>query len=854
MEFVLVKISFGRTLILVSSIYIPPSSIATVYLKAADVLSRAFMVSSDNVVLCFGDFNIPHVEWIVSDDGSLVPVNIRPSHIVDLLDAITNCGLFQMNSVCNFMGRCLDLLFSNTCDDITISKCPSPLSIVDRFHEPLDVLINVQSTVSVVQFNYMTKYDFSKADFCALNLFLRQINWDTVFEGCDVDTAASHFYDILFVGFDHCVPMIKSKLTEKYQPWFNKSLKSLKNRKSKAHKMYCRSRSPYDYAAYASLREQFKTEQISQYNTYIQTLQLDLTSHPTKFWSYAKSKLHTSNLPAVINYNDKSADNLNGICDLFKEFFSSVYVCNNIVPSSQTVPAHLPIGYLHLSESDVLNAIIKLDTSNRCAPDNVPPVVLVKCAFNLFSPLTRLFNKSLYSGTFPTCWKTSSISVIFKSGLRTDTKNYRGICKLPTIGKLFESIVTGILNDHFLNYISSQQHGFTKGRSVNTNLVEFVNTASNTLARHAQLDVVYTDFSKAFDKINHVRLFLKLSQIGVHSSLLSWLKSYLSNRRQYVEIKGVKSDMFDVTSGVPQGSHLGPLLFNLFINDVVMVLKHVNCLIYADDIKLFMSVHSHVDSTSFQHDLVAFGTWCTQNDLYLNVSKCKHMCFFRKRNPVRLHLRLFNNHLEQVDRMRDLGVIFVPSLSFSVHIDFIVSKSMSMLGFVKRVCYNFTNVECLKCLFFAFVRSHLEFACVVWSPDYAVHSRRIESVQKQFVLFALRRTFNRRQFNVLPSYDHRCNLLNICSLSRRRMQSISMFVFDVLTNKISCPYILSRLCLLAPSRQLRTQSFFHIPYHRTNYERQEPIIRMCIVFNDISYLFDFDKTRLSFKQSLRNLE
>lgn len=104
-----------------------------------------------------------------------------------------------------------------------------------------------------------------------------------------------------------------------------------------------------------------------------------------------------------------------------------------------------------------------------------------------------------------------------------------------------------------------------------------------------------------------------------------------------------------------------------------------------------------------------------------------------------------------------------------------------------------TISECLMSLFYAFVCSHFEFACVVWFPDYDVHRRRIESVQKQFVLFVLRKTFYRRQFNVLPSYDHRCNLLNICSLSRCRMQAISMIVFDVLTNKIRCPYILCRL-------------------------------------------------------------
>lgn len=175
-----------------------------------------------------------------------------------------------------------------------------------------------------------------------------------------------------------------------------------------------------------------------------------------------------------------------------------------------------------------------------------------------------------------------------------------------------------------------------------------------------------------------------------------------------------------------------------------------------------------------------------------------------------------------------------------------------MLGFIKRVCYNFKNIECLKTLYFAYVRSHLEFACVIWSPEYDLHIIRIESIQKKFVLFALRRSYINTPYNCLPSYLIRCNKLNIRSLSLRRDDISIMFIFDLLTQNINSPDTLFKLNVYVPSRLLRNGEMFRVPFCRTNYSRSEPIIRMCRVFNSVNVFFDFELSRHIFKRRIIN--
>lgn len=219
-------------------------------------------------------------------------------------------------------------------------------------------------------------------------------------------------------------------------------------------------------------------------------------------------------------------------------------------------------------------------------------------------------------------------------------------------------------------------------------------------------------------------------------NLVCWINSYLSGRFQYVKLSGHESRKFAVKSGVPQGSHLGPLLFILFMDDVTKIFKSME-LLYADDLKLCGKVKSVADAIQLQMDLDSLSNWCKLNRLDRNIDKCMVMSYFRIRSPIHFQYSIDGIALSRVRMIQDLGVWMDEQLNFDRHIEFVTSKAYSMLGFIKRICKQFTSIEALKSVYFAHVRSYLEYASVVRHPYQLVHMNKIESIQKKFLIYAL---------------------------------------------------------------------------------------------------------------------
>lgn len=409
-----------------------------------------------------------------------------------------------------------------------------------------------------------------------------------------------------------------------------------------------------------------------------------------------------------------------------------------------------------------------------------------------------------------------------------------------------------ILKYEFKAIITAFQHGFFTGRSTSTNLVSFTNYAVDTIESGAQLDVIYTDFSKAFDRISHKLLLRKLSDIGVHSSLLKWIQSYLEDRRQFVKIGDFVSYTFDVRSGVPQGSHLGPLFFIIFVNDIVKIFEYAACEMYADDLKVFMPIRTIDDALKLQTDLDRLSEWCNNNSLFLNVSKCKAMTFHRKRIAMHFAYQLNRADVCRVDEIKDLGVMFDEKLSFNKHIDMVISKAYSTLGFVMRVCSEFRDPLVLKSLYFAHVRSILEYASVVWSPNFITSSNKIESIQKKFLRFVFRRF---GWYNVVQyaPYAFKRGLLGIESLETRRRNADALFVFDLILGHIDAPNLLDKIDLNVPSRDLRGRKLLRTRRHRTTYGLSEPISRISSISNSVGHVFDFNLSRTTIRNRLKSL-
>ena len=282
--------------------------------------------------------------------------------------------------------------------------------------------------------------------------------------------------------------------------------------------------------------------------------------------------------------------------------------------------------------------------------------------------------------------------------------------------------------------------------------------------------MIFLDFSKAFDCVSHPLLLYKLRTFyGIDGALLSWITDYLSSRTQRVVVENSSSKLLPVTSGVPQGSILGPLLFLLYINDLPSVTSLCTTALFADDSKCFTEIRSFDDCTSLQNDLNRLVDWSSTWKMDFNASKCKILTITRCHSPVQYCYTINGSPLEKVGVFKDLGVFIDQSLSFNSHVDQLVLKCNKVCGFIKRsVGYNAPIVVKTR-LYQALCVSITDYCSPVWSPQSKQNIKKVESVQRSMSRFLLNRTD--------ISYPQRCVDLRILPLSFRREMNDLLFTF-----------------------------------------------------------------------------
>lgn len=851
-QFLIIKVRSGHSWIFICLVYFVGLTPRQIFEHFFEIVQSSILpaMNDGDQLIFVGDFNFPTITWDWADTDFVPTLSPSDSTGAFVLDSLHGLGTKQFNTIYNENGRLLDLVFSTT-EAISISACEDLAGHSSMYHTPLLIELNFLD-FSINSFKSNKFFlDFRCGDYHSLNNYFDNIDWIETIKNGDVEDSVCKFNAVLKYGIDKFIPRKKCKKTV-YEPWFNTRLLNLSKLRDKAHKLFKSTRNPLHYERFSKLRTEFKFLNHFLYENYILKIESEIKCDPKRFFSFIDTKKHTVGFPCSMSYNNETLNNSKQICDGFKQLFSSVYdsECSNTRNANIAKKNH----GITISENDVYIGLLKLDVSKGAGPDGISPLLLKNCAINLCIPLTRIFNISLGSGIFPDCWKLSFLRPIFKSGNRSHVSNYRGVAILSAIPKFFESLVKDIIQFRFINSISNFQHGFLPGRSTVSNLMVFSNFIFNSIQAGNQVDVIYTDFSKAFDKVSHTLLIEKLNLIDSEYSLpLSWLQSYLTNRKQFVRIEDHDSDLFEVSSGVPQGSHLGPLLFILFINDVGQCFRFAKFLMYADDLKIYAPVKSFHEAILLQNDLERFCDWSHENKLLLNTQKCKVMSFYKKHFRLNYNYNIYNTVIERVLFFRDLGIIFSFDLSFNRHIDFIISKANSMLGFIKRNSKDFCDPYTLRTLYISLVRSNLEYASVVWTPFYNVHNERIESVQRQFLIFCLRKLPSQRlrEQYVLEPYVDRLRLINLKPLSIRRSIACCMFVRDILCSRINCAELLMLYGIYVPSRQMRSRNFIlNLPFSRTNYGLAEPVFNTTRQFNNVVSVFDFNLSREIFKSNL----
>ena len=331
----------------------------------------------------------------------------------------------------------------------------------------------------------------------------------------------------------------------------------------------------------------------------------------------------------------------------------------------------------------------------------------------------------------PFDWKLANVVPAHKKGDQEFVENYRPISLLSLVSKVLERCVFNTIKDHIFCRINPCQHGFLPGKNCVTQLIEVFDKIGKQLDRGKQIDVIYLDMSKAFDKVSHKRLLLRLREFGFGGNILNWFRSYLQDRRQQTTILGATSSPSQVTSGVPQGSVLGPVLFLLYENDLPFSVKNSSIATYADDTKIFKEIHNIGDAASLQEDLSNFESSSSDMGLHLNTSKCKALRVTRKHRQIKYPYTLQDNMLENVENERDLGVWISNNLTWRKQVLEQCSKANKMLGFIKRSTRTIKNCKARRTLYITLVRSQMGYATQVWSPQTIDLVARLERVQRR---------------------------------------------------------------------------------------------------------------------------
>ena len=713
--------------------------------------------------LVLGDFNLPGItNW------KPPPVIYRTKSELDFLEKILELGLTQIVSEpTHKAGNILDLVFVSEPNLVSNLIVEAPFSTSD--HNMLNISIGPLRTVRNKAVKLDVFRNFRKADISGIRAFLDNINWDFIFAECvSVNQYWRAFRDVIDYCINTFVPLCSTR-----QQKFNWSpvTRSLHREQQRLHKRYKRTSTKQYHQSWLTSARAFRKSLRGDLLEY----ERNVLNSPTqrKFWSYIKSVLSPSiNLPSL-NYNNKVLTCDREKANAFVDYFTSVFVVDdgnlpNLEPKENIKKLHSvacdPYKVFHQIQTSVSNKL-------SFGVDFIPPFLLSKLSLQLSDPLSRIFCTSMATSEVPNDWRVAKVVPISKKGLTCRVENFRPISLISSPCKLMETIIRDALIAHLTSnkIITPNQHGFRSQASTVTQLISCLNYWINAIDKHETVDIINLDIAKAFDTVSHQKLIYKLFSLGVEGQLLNWIQAYLTNRSQFVCLNNSYSDSKPVISGVPQGSVLGPVLFLVYINDLVDVLHDVHIKLYADDAKIYLATKRNTPNLKLQADLNRLATWAKENQLSLAIQKCcvLHLGHGNYKTPYILD----NVQLPVVNSVVDLGVVISDNLKFSDHCYKIARKCFQMVNLIFKV-FRSRDKSFLLTLFQTYIRSRLEYASEVWSPYLLKDIDLIENVQRKFS----KRIPGMGNY----SYNERLSRLNLESLEYRRIVKDLVLVYNIL--------------------------------------------------------------------------
>lgn len=839
-EEVRIKINLIYTDLYICAVYIPPSMPLECYTCFYDSFENNHLLNINTNILVLGDFNMPRIVDLN---------NISNKSNIEIIyqQFLSLYNFQQFNNILNERNRCLDLVLYN--NKLELEKSDFSLVNENRDHPTLfcslEFLCNYDHSKSKT---FNAQYNYKKADFLKMYNMFKNIDWSNMYGLENVNHVIKLFYDQIYAVLDECVPLAQP-LKRIYPPWFNKRIILDIKKKDYFRKKFKKTGSHFDRQKFMYLRIKVKNDIKMEQDNYINNIENNIDKNPVDFWKYIKTiKNNAGQSSASMIYEGAQISENDKIAESFAKYFKSVYTDNEATydVGFDTNTNVNVLDIQSITEKDILEAIKKLKPKKSVGPDNIPPYIFKGCAELLLEPLKIIFNLIIKTRTYPDLWKQTKICPIFKSGNTNEIVNHRPVALICAPSKILESILYVKIYSHVKIYISDKQHGFMTNKSPVTNLMCFSHSVNNAVDDNGQVDVIFTDFAKAFDKVDHDILLRKLDGFGFSNSLLQICISYLKDRKQYVVYKGARSTEFSQLSGVPQGSNLGPLFFLCMINDIPEVVQHSNCQLFADDFKIYKRIDTPLDSYLLQSDLNNIYGWSRKNSLSFNIKKCFSMTFSRKVNNIQSEYYMNGKLLPIKNNVKDLGVMFDSQLTFNLHINNMVLRAFRILGFIIRNSCNFKKDVTLIRLYNVYVRSLLEYASLIWSPLYETYKNVVEKVQKRFLRYLYYKKYNVYYFDI--PYTFLLSEFNFKKLECRRSIASALFVHKLFNGKINCIFLLEQFKFSIPQYYNRNTSLLFVSKPRTNLGKNGPIYRLSKIVNSLGNTDIFFDSFSTFKK------
>ena len=558
-------------------------------------------------------------------------------------------------------------------------------------------------------------------------------DWTPIY-GMTVDESYSFLTESITHVLDRISPrkIIKIRACDKFrEPWLTVQLRKYNTKCRKLCKKARNSGSDDDTSKYRMYRNTLVRLKSHVKREYYESLFKKIGKNSYLLWNVVNNivrKTSNKNDITEIDYEGIKCTTKSSICDVFNKHFATAGTKVSTSISGNPDNKKPALAYVKqvtnnfllspVSESYICRIVKGLKPKRSTGYDDISNALLQQLIHVIKLPLAVVFNKSIQFGIYPDLMKLAKVIPLHKGGLSSVPDNYRPISLLPVLSKVLERIIYEKLVAHLdaNDVLYPKQFGFRKHHSTTDAILCLFGDLLPCLDRKSMLVSIFIDLKKAFDTVPHELILAKLEKIGVRDTELCWFKSYMNNRRQFVQIGNSKSEVTNMRIGVQQGSLLGVLLFQLLINDLPQCLKFSCSILYADDTTIFVHGKSlRFLRTKLQADLDNLSNWLLVNGLKLNVSKTKVMVFEAQGLTPNIALEIDGQMIENVTSFKFLGLNVCADLSFKSHLCQIRQRLSQAIFILRKLAY-ILPLSCLRTLYYAYFHSHLSYCMIIWFP------------------------------------------------------------------------------------------------------------------------------------------